>query len=61
MECQMVEHTPLRQLHTFACEALAQLAVVEGCTGRVGSSCSTQPQLLSAHVALPAAQGGSQC
>jgi hypothetical protein len=61
MLCQSVEHVPLRQLYTVACDAFMHASVVDGCTGFVGSSCSTHPQLLSAHVALVFAHGGIQC
>lgn len=61
IECQSVEHVPLVHEYTFASELFAQAGVVAGCTGFEGLSCSTQPQLLSEHVALLLAHGGSHC
>jgi hypothetical protein len=39
--CHRLEQTPLGQLHTSASDAFMQLAVVLGCTGLSGFSCST--------------------
>ena len=59
IENQRAEQRPLGHDHTFASDAFLQLAVVLGCTGSSGFSCSTKPQLLSAQVPLPVADGGS--
>ena len=54
------EHVPEAQLQTVFCDAFVHCGLVLGCFFR-GSSCSTNPQLLSEHVELLTVAVGIHC